>query len=129
MTKLDYDTVVSTLKDLVAEKGEEYVYKSDFDECVYSTPKGAPSCIVGHVIARLAPAEFAIIHKEEWGDSAEEGGYPEAASFDAIREAYGVSLEQTLETEALLISVQNAQDRETPWGIAVSNGIKYAEAL
>ena len=51
MTKLiGVPEVLAHLRDVVAKKGADYVYRRE--TCRYAV-SGAPSCIVGHVYARL----------------------------------------------------------------------------
>lgn len=70
--ELTIEQVTETIREIV--KGNEgYVYETQGDSagtsyCTYSTPRGAPSCIVGHVISRLASEDFEAIHKTEWYD-------------------------------------------------------------
>lgn len=56
---LTVENVTTALDEIIAEKGPDYVYpKADLGGCFYSTPEGAPACIVGAVIAKLAPTAF-----------------------------------------------------------------------
>lgn len=62
MTKFSDEAVTKTIHEIVAEHGEDYVYRppEGTGQCVYSVG-GSPSCLVGHVIARLDPESFAAI--------------------------------------------------------------------
>lgn len=64
MTKvLTRDEVVSTLRDIIREKGADFVYRTERPQgrqCMYKN-EGAPSCIVGHLVARLDPETFEAI--------------------------------------------------------------------
>lgn len=53
LTELEQQ-VLTTLREIVAEKGEEYVYvvPGEGHSCVYFYD-GKPSCLIGHLIDRL----------------------------------------------------------------------------
>jgi len=60
---ISYEQVVAELEKAVAANGEDFVYKAVPDEhehlhCVYFDATGAPSCIVGHVLAGLGVPSF-----------------------------------------------------------------------
>ncbi len=60
---LTRDQVLSTLRDIIKAKGPDYTYNEDRPkghQCVYKWHK-APSCVVGHLVARVAPDVFKSI--------------------------------------------------------------------
>lgn len=63
MSTLTDEQVLETLRQVVAEVGEDHFYNFEvLDDgyrlpCVYQQD-GAPRCIVGHVLARLLPDEW-----------------------------------------------------------------------
>ena len=65
---LTESAVVEALKEIVLGH-EGFVYESPnstYGSCVYSTPEGTPSCIVGYVFAKLTPVFFAQIAAREY---------------------------------------------------------------
>lgn len=65
MTVLTKDAVTEKLNGLLEAKGEGYVYPMGGSGCFYAEPGGAPSCIVGHVIAALDPDLFKDVANAE----------------------------------------------------------------
>jgi hypothetical protein len=61
------NAVTQVLESLVEEKGRDYVYPPAAESiaCYYSEEDGAPSCIVGHVIAKLEPELFHALYVRE----------------------------------------------------------------
>lgn len=132
------DAVTATLKDIVAEYGEDYVYPTPIDffggSCTYSQPgdgKLVPSCIVGHVIARLAPEVFTTISELEAHDN-----YQNSASADDILKGdlkWWTEAQEDIDplTEdstliSALFSAQHEQDHGKTWGEALD---AYLDAL
>lgn len=115
--------VVESLKEIVAEYGADYVYRKPqpTDTCQYTNPDGSPSCLVGHVIARVNPEAFATIAATEYYEETyDEGPYGAIeAAVEGIEINFNVELGFDQETIALLGVVQNAQDRGTAWGDAL----------
>lgn len=127
---LSTEAVTKALEEAVAEKGEEYVYESpltDYYEgdCFYATPEGAPSCIVGHVFAKLDPEGFQRLFHNEWDgydpdrsddDEDEDWSSPTSMSVEGAVE----SLEEKPEEEATIALwlAQQAQDKGHSWGVA-----------
>lgn len=56
VTEIDVPQTLVLLQQVVAEKGADYVDPNSdstgLSVCEYFTPDGAPSCIVGHVLAK-----------------------------------------------------------------------------
>ena len=119
------EEALAALKEAVAERGAGYVYEyeplSNSATCSYSTIAGAPSCIVGEVLARLTPDIFQSIHEYEWYN--EENG-----KFDLHEQSFGLlvkgsagRMEMPFSDDAigLLYRVQALQDMDSAWGDAV----------
>ena len=116
---------LAALKEAVAERGENYVYEADplslSEACSYSTVAGAPSCIVGEVLARLTPDIFKSIHEYEWF-SEEDGKFDLHEQNINIRMKIGDHyIEMPFRDDAitLLYHAQSAQDIGARWGDAV----------
>lgn len=121
--KHDVQEVVETLEAIVAEKGEDYVYEYvtvedeygvefQVNDCTYTDQAGAPSCIVGHVLARLTPDKLERVREAEWPET-EQGPVPRCVS-DLFHAGY---LEDyTSEAIKYLRYAQAMQDGGAPWG-------------
>ncbi|AVR56794.1 hypothetical protein PBI_ELVA_53 [Microbacterium phage Elva] len=58
-TTLTTAAVAEAIDQLVQERGPDYVYPADeADGCYYSFEDGTPACLVGAVVAKLAPEAF-----------------------------------------------------------------------
>lgn len=51
----DVHEVLAVLDEIVAEFGDDYRYKDHYEFCAYRSEAGQPQCIVGQVLARIAP--------------------------------------------------------------------------
>jgi hypothetical protein len=114
----EYEDVVLALKRIVAEKGEDYVYKKVItghdSRCVYfDKEKGQPSCLVGHFMYQ-------------------EGLLTSAEQFDPFEDDNAAQMVRSLveggkayfgqRSEMLLNLVQAQQDSGHTWG----NSLEYA---
>lgn len=112
---LTLDLVNKTLDELVAEKGEDYVYERNEEaRCTY-VRDGAPSCIVGHLLAKIGVPIEELAQRETRGAGGmiallNEAGFLTTAEWP---EAHDV--------EHLLAAVQINQDSQIPWGQAVQS--------
>lgn len=98
--------------------------------CTYTTPDGAPSCVVGHVIFRVEPETLPLIGTREWEQWVEHGSDEEAESFNpATFNADELNLDShrhgsknTYSDAALcwLVRVQIKQDTGKPWSAAIA---------
>lgn len=123
------ENVTAALKDIVAEYGEDYVYPAAGATCTYSQPedgKLVPSCIVGHVIYRLAPEAFAVIADLEaitnFGDSSPAQEVLRGALGDFGVQDNSAHLDPLTEDRDLvyaLTEAQGAQDTGHTWGQAL----------
>lgn len=122
---LTEQVVLDTLREIVAEK-PDYVYAGPKDasgmaHCAYSAPDGSPSCLVGHLFARLIPEQFAQIHDEEWSGS---DFYPTDDASGVVGSMEGVEFDRG-STASLLDTAQLAQDGGKPWGQALEHAVKH----
>ena len=112
---LKTDAVSEALDKAVNLKGGDYVYeKLPLDgsgaSCRYSTNDGAPSCLVGFVIAEVAPELFAEIVEYEAAYSTSVGVLELVDEFDIEFES--------ADLEYALSYAQEKQDESYTWGEA-----------
>lgn len=116
MVKLTFEEAREGLLELAAER-PDYVYEpvSTFHggvptkKCLYLTPAGEPSCIVGHLLSRKGMDRHWLAAADEAGASA------------GVLHRYGVDADST--TLHLLRSVQMKQDRGLSWAVAVQQAL------
>ena len=122
MTKrLTYAQTKKQLRRIVNLKGHEYVYEHPIyedeygedqqaNECHYTDSNGKPSCLVGALLAEVAPGKLKSLHSYEWEDRYE----PHAvASTELVGvNPTGVDLSELFEEDALKLvhRVQRRQD-------------------
>lgn len=121
MTILDTEQVVDLLREVVAEKGEGYIYPhvpnpTGVVGCRYEY-EGAPSCLVGHVLHRAGWSVEALKSLDESGSSAQDLWYLN------LPEGVGVVTKAAAE---VLEKAQVYQDDGACWGFAVREAIKVA---
>ncbi|WP_217181590.1 hypothetical protein [Streptomyces sp. AC495_CC817] len=106
--------IVAAARDAVAEKGAGYIYSNPSSHgpvCVYAALDGAPSCIVGHVLAKIDPEAFASV--AEWERDPHTVG-------TGVREAFAdLELNFTVAQVIVLEKAQNLQDHGRYWGVAL----------
>ncbi len=116
MTTLTVENVKATVEDLIEEFGADHVYefpnRDPYDHtqngvCVYQV-EGKPSCIVGHVVARLNPEFFQEIIKA--GEGLNSTG--SSGLFQA-----GLARDEE-DTEFFVRRLQRYQDGGDTWGEA-----------
>jgi hypothetical protein len=117
---LNRDAVSETLHKIVEETGPDYVYQipeGTYGDCVYADPvTGAPSCIVGHVVAALDPEAFERMAKFE----DEAGPFTIMSAIDPndwARVDVGLEVDSA-DLRSALAMAQEAQDRGMTWGEA-----------
>lgn len=116
--RIEYDAAVALLKEIVAEKGEDFVYERIYDAskddsvCRY-VEAGAPSCLVGNFLARLGVSLEEMVGLEG-----------KAASFVMEHLTPDVGPK----TITLLNEAQYHQDAGKPWGYALDRAVDYANA-
>ena len=109
-------TALNLLEEVVREKGGDYVYPN-LDRCIYFDDEGAPSCIVGHVLAKLGAIEGDLKSKIGPGIKVNE-----ALLTSLIID--GIELEE--DAMNLLRAAQRKQDEGSTWGAAVSKARYWA---
>ena len=128
MTKrLTYAQTKKQLRHIVNLRGHEYVYEHTIYEdeygedqqsfeCHYTDRSGKPSCLVGALLAEVAPGKLKTLHSYEWQDRYE----PQVvASAELVGEnRTGVDLSELFEENALKLvhRVQRRQDDGYSWG-------------
>ena len=122
MTTLTVEQVSETLEEIVAEHGADYYYPQANESCFYTErgPGGVtvPSCIVGHVVARLDPDTFKkIAVYEADGDTLDARNLPSLVGLDMEADA----------VEALQ-QAQFRQDEGESWGGALQAYYNSLEA-
>lgn len=121
--ELDFDQAIIYLEKAVGEKGRDYIYEIDgVDAITYRNQshgiampchywhKGAPSCIVGHVLDYMGyePEQIVGLH------------HVNCIEGNTAAHALGLlGIDADPETQALLHKVQELQDRGVPWGEAL----------
>lgn len=136
MTKrLTYAQTKQHLQRIVNLKGHEYVYEHPIyedeygehqqsRECHYTDSNGKPSCLVGALLAEVAPGKLKSLHSYEW-----EYRYdPQVvASTELVGvNPTGVDLSELFEEDALklLHRVQHRQDLGCSWGESLDSATK-----
>lgn len=136
--EITYEDAVLLLKQIVADRGEDWIYPS-FDDCMtcsdmrnesgedvycdwhtsegcrYFTDQGAPACIVGEFFSRtLRPEDYNRFYLE--GRVA-----TEALNY--------LPLEVDQRTRCLLSVAQQRQDEGMPWGESLTRAIDTANTF
>ena len=135
--KLGAKATLKKLRRIVNERGHEYVYEApeytdadgdlrQGDECYYTTPEGKPSCLVGALLAGVAPGVLSKLNNYEWADLYEDGAPQVVPVFELYGERSqisGVDLQDYFTIEALRVlnRVQDEQDAGKSWGTAVDS--------
>ena len=106
------EDVLNAAREVVAEKGEDYVYSGPGGSCVYANEDGTPSCLVGHVIHRLDPNVFKHLAEKEFVDDTT------AAELLTVEEYVPYEF-WDMEAERAMNTAQEHQDDGVPWGTAL----------
>ena len=136
MTKrLTYAQTKEQLRHIVNLRGHEYVYEHPIYEdeygedqqameCHYTDSNGKPSCLVGALLAEVAPEKLKSLHSYEWEDLYD----PQVvASTELVGvNPTGVDLSELFEEDALKLvhGVQRRQDDGCSWGDSLDLSIK-----
>lgn len=102
---------VSEVLHKVVEGREGYVYERVNGSCRYADTDGAPSCIVGHVVAALAPETYNALHEYEKRTSM-------SVAAGALAGWHGGTLDVEDRVIQALGAAQTVQDEGAPWGYA-----------
>ena len=113
------EQVIATLEEVVAEKGEDYVYPTEagYGECFYGNEDGSPSCIVGHVLAKLDPIKYQEFIKFE---SEENGPFGINENGSSYSFDYPNADEWGSNIVEILSIAQTHQDNGATWGEALT---------
>ena len=136
MTKrLTYAQTKEQLRRIVNLKGHEYVYEHPIYEdeygedqqameCLYTDSNGKPSCLVGALLAEVAPEKLKSLHGYEWEDLYD----PNVVASTGLVgvNPTGVELSELFEEDALNLvhGVQRMQDSGYSWGVSLDIAIK-----
>lgn len=116
-----YDETLATLREVVAEAGEDFVYQDHYGESCYYSIDGEPACFVGRVLAKWG-VDLTPMDSEYTGAGAMIGLFA-GALLDHLR------LMGVLEVDdlgvSLLWEVQTGQDNGEAWGKALSEALAY----
>lgn len=117
MVKLTLSAVHESLKKAVEQRGLDYIYvsPSPVGNCMYSTKDGAPSCIVGMVLADLDPETFAAVKDVEWSLGHSWGVYDFGAEDDDGEEATFPRITEDEDVMDLLSRAQITQDAKASY--------------
>ena len=115
------EDVLREMRAVVKEYGEDYVYKFPsgtewHGQCVYVSDD-KPSCLIGHVVMRLAPDK---IEDLKWADK----GYGGTAA-DQLLNFLGEDF-WTPEAGDVATAAQEYQDEGHPWGAALEKAERAA---
>ncbi len=115
--KIDAELVIKTLREVVAEKGTEYIYADEMGRtagaayCVNFYQDGSPACIAGHVYQRWFDQD--ILTPEQWELIDRRGGVESV--FARIDPTVYISSAAA----AVLTEAQERQDIGESWGVAL----------
>lgn len=114
---LTWEQAVSVLRDIIKERGVDYVYQtpfnvSGFETCVYKDGN-EPSCIIGHLVAREFPDVYDTIGVGI-GNSMSVGSLINQKS---VARTPPIVADESKLVEALR-TLQDLQDDKVPWGNA-----------
>ena len=113
---LSYDDTLGLLREVIAEKGEDYVYDSPIEprsRCLY-VHDGQPGCIVGHVLHRAGVSVEGLAGVEDWTP----------LDHEVVPQFCGWAAEPALE---LLAAVQVEQDAGATWGEALRRALETGD--
>lgn len=112
-----YPQVKAIFEGILKEFGEDYVYVSQGQACLYydEVNPEIPGCAVGQIVYR--------INKDAWQACNEHGNV--IGSLFGVMEAKGVKF--TGPARRYLAEMQRKQDRGATWGQAHAAGIEAAE--
>lgn len=149
-----YLEVAEALRSIVKTVGSDYRYQYvevddgfrgpvRITECVYSTPEGEPSCIVGHLLYNEAPKIFELLHNYEWWKPEEyDRIWPNTLSVGRIDRALRTEYTEKeypkgewlgerfdLSAQHLLIAVQRFQDSSETWERSVEIAVEIVGGM
>ena len=113
-------SVLNMLSEIV-EGHEDYVYDTEAG-CVYFDGKGAPSCLVGHVLAAYGYTDILFT---DW--ITHDGTEGNAARFESVTQR--IELPFTDSAVRILDYAQHLQDQRISWGDAYSMTLAYFQDM
>lgn len=116
-----YDETLATLREVVAEAGEDFVYQDHYGDMCYYSVDGEPACLVGRVLAKWG-VDLTPMDSASTGMSTLVGLFA-GALLDELR-VMGV-LEVDDPSVSLLWEAQTGQDNGETWGNALSEALAY----
>lgn len=116
------EDVLREMRAVVKERGEGYVYQAPDgkDMCVYMDGD-KPSCLVGHVVLRLAPDKR---HALRQADTQKYGG----TSANHLHEFLGEDF-WTNDAGDVAAAAQEEQDSLSSWGEALAEAERFAKGV
>jgi hypothetical protein len=114
MIEYTYEDVLQSLKEIVYDKGENYIYPNAMRNCVYFEANGQPSCIVGHFLYRhdiLLPGDERLYEGNSATGLCEYLKMEGVAAFDE-------------RSRVLLQEAQECQDWGYTWGNSLNTAIE-----
>lgn len=115
------EQVLALLDRVVQAKGADYVYPGiSGDMCYNFETQGAPSCIVGHVLAELG------VTKDQAAEVRVDGSAGVNDTVEALVKA-GWKYTFSIGAVAVLYKAQNVQDQRQSWGEALAAARRVAE--
>ncbi|QOP64286.1 hypothetical protein QDW16_gp18 [Microbacterium phage Quenya] len=132
MKTLTVAEFTEALDQVVQERGPDYVYQKEAGgDCFYSTPDGQPDCVVGAVLAKIAPEVFESLALLEAEVDDGNGGLCRAPAGGIIKFVRGYGDDEDaryaphhlMEAESrdlaqALLALQTSQDVGETWGEA-----------
>lgn len=110
--RLTYTRTLQLLREVIAEKGEDFVYEPFVDEDGFSmcryVVQGQPSCLVGHVLHRAGISLTELAGVEDTTPNSSDGPWEDWGTAAALD---------------LLAEVQEKQDQGVAWGEALALAI------
>lgn len=117
MTTYTNAEILTVASEIVAEYGADYLYPGA-NGCTYTNEDDTPSCLVGHIVARLDPEAFERVIREETARGAtNEDRCSQTWSATAMNRRADTNF-----TDAQLMALCDAQERQDcgdSWGYAL----------
>lgn len=125
MEKFTKSDVLTAMAKAVEIRGKDYIYQSPIvsGQCVYTTPEGAPSCIVGQVAFLLSDVVFEDFKKvDDWQLDDEIGWYADEDGLTGGGMA-DIVVDKWFTPQAVreLAYAQGRQDAGASWGEVYEN--------
>ena len=120
MLTITFDQMLEAIKRAVAERGEDFVYPDDWrvkdhpafpNTCVYFNDDGSRSCIIGMAMGYIDP-KFPLTEFKAIGEN-----------FEAATKTGILEIEEDAANLATI--VQDEQDSNVPWGLALENAMMH----